>query len=649
MNFRNLSLAIAASVAICAPSVVAKELTADALTKSLMQEAEFVDIAISPDGSKLAIARRIGESVGVTVHQRADMKPLITFDSGAHGIVSHLQWLDDARLLVGATRTSTMNGFALSDPVMVIATLDGQLPTTMPWDFWSTIEGDSQHLLVSSCGFGPGNNGCNQQQVRRHEVGKTSGKGEVLIEGPPDARMTLNAAANAGFAMKWEEDDTSRTYVYKPADKTWTLINDGSATGVEVFPMAVTKDGKTGYLQTERKDGPDLVEKYDFTTGQRTTVYADAHSDPMGTIYSLDGNDVIGAFYEPTDPKPHFWSPEHPDAVLLSQLQGAFPGQLVWVIDHSKDNNLLVLGVSGDRDPGTWYLFDRQARKATPIARQYPWLETRAQASQRSIEVTARDGTLLHGLLTLPPGSAGKNLPLVVHPHGGPYWIFDKKGYDTEGQILAQHGYAVLQLNFRGSGGYGRPFHEAGTKQWGRAMQDDLTDATKWVIGQGIADPNRVCIYGVSYGAYAALMGPIHDPGLYKCVAAYAGPSDLAKMTRWDSQHRDNLSKKWFAKMLGEGKDLAPVSPALNADKFKVPALIAHGYRDARVGVRHAQAMRDALRENGVAVDYIEYSDTGHYLMLDQHREDFYARLLRLLDANIGPGSRPAGQATASQ
>jgi dipeptidyl aminopeptidase/acylaminoacyl peptidase len=226
-----------------------------------------------------------------------------------------------------------------------------------------------------------------------------------------------------------------------------------------------------------------------------------------------------------------------------------------------------------------------------------------------------------------------------VVPHGGPFWILDTKGYDVESQILAQHGYAVLQVNFRGSGGYGRSFIEAGQRQWGRAMQDDVTDATRWAIAEGIANPARVCIYGASYGGYAALMGPIREPGLYKCAASYAGPTDLAKVTRWDSQHKDKLSRKWFAKWLGEGPALDPDSPAHNADKIKVPVLLAHGFRDARVDVKHAQAMRKQLERNGVPVDYIEYEATGHFLLLARHREDFYTRLLRLLDANIGPKS----------
>lgn len=626
---------------LAAGATAAKELVADALTKSLMREAEFTDIAISPDASKLALSRRIDGTMRVTVFQRADMKPVNDFTTEYRGEIIWLSWLDDQRLLIGTVRVGGQAGYATSWPILMIATLDGKPPTLLTRKIWNTIEGDSKKVLVSKCVDVPKSKEC-KPQVRRQAIdSKDDDEGELLIEGPAGTKLHLNRPATAGFATKWEEDGTGKVWVYKPADKTWTLLNDGSKSGVELYPWAVTFDGKTGYFTIEGKDGPDVFEKYDFTSGQRTVLHADPSSDPMHPLLSLDRSDVIGAWYEPTDPRQHFWNGTHPDAEMYRQLQAGFPGQVVRVFDYSKDRNILVLEVGSDRDPGTWYIFDRKARKAVPVTRRYPWIEPKTQASQRSIELVSRDGKRLHGLLTLPPGSTGKNLPLVVTPHGGPFWEHDTKGYSTDNQVLAQHGYAVLQVNFRGSGGYGRAFVDAGKRQWGRAMQDDVTDATKWAIAQGIADPNRVCIYGVSYGAYAALMGPIREPGLYKCVATYAGVSDLTKMTRWNSRdRRSDLSKEWWAKYIGEGADLEPISPALHADQIKVPVLIAHGYRDAYAGVRHAQAMRKQLEKNGVRVDYIEYPDTGHYLVIPRHREDFYVRLLRLLDTTIGPGVR---------
>lgn len=247
----------------------------------------------------------------------------------------------------------------------------------------------------------------------------------------------------------------------------------------------------------------------------------------------------------------------------------------------------------------------------------------------------------MHGLLTLPPGSDGKNLPLVVMPHGGPYDVNDTWGFDPEPQILAQHGYAVLQVNFRGSGGYGRAFSDGGVRQWGRAMQDDVSDATRWAIAQGIADGKRICIYGASYGGYAALMGPIREPGLYQCAVGLSGVFDLAKMYKWGSIRRSDYGQQYLKRVLGEdAAELAANSPANLADRIGVPVLLAHGVLDARVDIKHAQLMRRELGKRKQPVEYVEYSSTGHAIRLERHELDFYARLLEFLGRYIGPTSK---------
>ena len=354
---------------------------------------------------------------------------------------------------------------------------------------------------------------------------------------------------------------------------------------------------------------------------------------------------MIGAYYEPTQPRLRLWQPDHPDAKTMTELQAAFPGRIVLGVSASEDRNLLVLYVYSDRDSGAYYLFDRQARKASIITRAKPWLDAAKQAPQRGIAFKARDGKSVRGLLSVPPNSAGKNLPLVVLPHGGPFGVTDNWGHDPEVQILAQHGYAVLQVNFRGSGGYGHQFTKIGERQWGRAMQDDVTDATRWAISEGIADPGRICIYGASYGGYAALMGPIREPGLYRCAVGLSGVSDLSRLARWASLRRDDLGELYFNRVVGQDKaELAAHSPVMLADKIKVPVMLAHGGLDGIVPVQHAEAMVKALRKAGSPVELTVYPSTGHTIRIEKHEQDFYARLLAFLDKHIG--ARPAVAAT---
>ena len=622
--------------------VAAKDaVVADASTRLLLKKAEFEQIEISPDGQHLAIARKTDKATIVSINKTADMAPVIMFDPGSKGEISTLSWVDNERLVIGANRIDPVYGMSLDDPILLVARIDGSTPFELPGNFFAAIDDDPEHILVESCAFSSVGSGCNIPEIRRNSIKHLVKKGELIIAGPKDTTLVADNKGNARFAISWEDDGTSKAYVLNASKTGWTLINDGSKTGLEVIPIGVARDGLTGILQSQRKQGTDMIERYDFATGQRTPLYANPDSDPVGFVSSMDGKEVIGAFYNPTQPRAEFWQPGQGDALIRAQLQAAFPGKLVTVTSTTKDGNVSVVSVSSDRDPGAFYLFDRAARKARIITREKPWIEAAKQAPQRGFELTARDGLALHGLLTLPPGSDGKNLPLVVMPHGGPYDVNDTWGFDPEPQILAQHGYAVLQVNFRGSGGYGRAFSDRGARQWGRAMQDDVSDATRWAIAQGIADSKRICIYGASYGGYAALMGPIREPGLYQCAIGLSGVFDLAKMYKWGSIRRSDYGQQYLKRVLGEdAAELAANSPAKLADRIGVPVLLAHGVLDARVDIKHAQLMRRELGKRKQPVEYVEYSSTGHSIRLERHELDFYARLLEFLGRYIGPASK---------
>jgi dipeptidyl aminopeptidase/acylaminoacyl peptidase len=611
---------------------------ADALTRDLLRPAEFERIVISPNARLLAMAEHRNGKTVVTLRRRGDLAPLIAFDPGSNGAISDLRWIDDPRLNIGATGVRAADGIAAFAPALMIVRVDGGAPFVLPGNFFGTLPGDPDHLLISTCGFQTATSGCTVPEIRKNDIGHLTRRGELVSSGPPGTQMLPDYRGNGRFAIGYEDDGTGRTWVFDLRQKKWRLLNDASKTGLEMRPLSVAADGRSGLLQSQRRHGTDVVESYDFATGKRTSLVTDAGSDPLTLLRSVDRKRFIGALYNPTQPRARYWDEHDPDSRLAMALQAAFPGRLAAVTSVSRDGNFAVLWVTSDRDPGAFYLFDRRARKAALIARSRPWIDIARQASQRGFDFSARDGLALHGLLTLPPGAAGKDLPMVVLPHGGPYEITDLWGYDPETQILAQHGYAVLQVNFRGSGGYGREFTDAGARQWGRKMQDDVSDATRWAIAQGIADPRRICIYGASYGGYAALMGVIREPGLYRCAVGRSGVFDLSKMYKWGSIRRGDVGKAYLRRVLGEDQaELAANSPALLADRITAPVLLVHGTRDARVDVKHARLMARELARRHKPVQLVEYSATGHALMLERHRQDFYARLLAFLDEHSPP------------
>jgi dipeptidyl aminopeptidase/acylaminoacyl peptidase len=253
-----------------------------------------------------------------------------------------------------------------------------------------------------------------------------------------------------------------------------------------------------------------------------------------------------------------------------------------------------------------------------------------ALAAVKPVTDTARDGALIHAYLTLPKGREPKNLPLIIMPHGGPYGVRDKLDYNDEVQFLANRGYAVLQPNYRGSGGYGDAFEKLGDGQIGRTMQDDLDDAEDWAVKQGIADRNRVCIDGASYGGYAALWGVERNPERYRCAASFAGVTDFNKMLKYDADFFTRSGrKKWNTRVRGdETFDMDSVSPAKQVAKLTRPVLIAHGKRDSRVPFSQFKEMRNALEDAHFAqVDYLVFDKEGHGFDTAEDEQKWYDAL----------------------
>ncbi|WP_327058785.1 alpha/beta hydrolase family protein [Luteimonas fraxinea] len=226
-------------------------------------------------------------------------------------------------------------------------------------------------------------------------------------------------------------------------------------------------------------------------------------------------------------------------------------------------------------------------------------------------------------------------MPLVVLPHGGPFGVFDQWAYDEDGQVLAAAGYAVLRVNYRGSGNYGRAHLDAGAQEWGAAMQDDLTDATRWAVESGIAQADRICIYGASYGAYAALMGAAREPDLYRCAVGYVGVYDLEMLHREQSAG-SRSGRTWASEWMGARNTLAARSPITLADRIRIPVFLAAGGQDLRAPLAHSQRMERALKRNGMPVETLYYPNEGHGFYTEPHRREFYTRLLGFLSTHLG-------------
>ncbi|MCG8434870.1 MAG: prolyl oligopeptidase family serine peptidase, partial [Gammaproteobacteria bacterium] len=279
-----------------------------------------------------------------------------------------------------------------------------------------------------------------------------------------------------------------------------------------------------------------------------------------------------------------------------------------------------------------FYLFDRDSGEIRYLFSVMPWIDPEEMHEKQAIRLKARDGLELHGYVSLPKSRAGKPAPMIVIPHGGPHGVRDYWQYDPEQQFFTSRGFAVLQINFRGSGGYGMPFERAGFGEWGLKMQDDVTDATLWAIEQGYADPDRICIHGGSFGAYSALMGVIREPDLYKCAVGYAGVYDLKMLAESFNWNKGKWMKWYNQAVLGADKqELKARSINENVDKIKVPIFLAHGKKDVIADFEHFKVLTDALEENDVSLQTLVEPREGHGFYDVDNRVRFYSEVLKFI------------------
>jgi dipeptidyl aminopeptidase/acylaminoacyl peptidase len=324
---------------------------------------------------------------------------------------------------------------------------------------------------------------------------------------------------------------------------------------------------------------------------------------------------------------------------VLSGLLDAYPGLHVNLVSTTDDQRLAIALVHGDRDPGRFLLVDVAKRSAEQILETRPWIKREEMAEMTAFHIAASDGRPIHGYVTSPRGlPAGARPPLVVLPHGGPFGYRDHWGFDPEVQLLASEGFAVLQVNYRGSGGYGEAFMEAGYRHWGDRMIEDLLDATRWLVRKGQVDGARLCTFGGSYGGYAALQAVVVAPELFRCAVGFAGVYDLTRLEHNDDMVTSEQARRWVRTTAGDDRDaLRAVSPAFHADRIKVPVLLLHGGKDRRVPIAHAELLRDALTAQGRPPEWEEEPLEGHGYYNEAARARLYARLVEFLRRQTTP------------
>ncbi len=419
-------------------------------------------------------------------------------------------------------------------------------------------------------------------------------------------------------------------------DASYVQVREFPADQIDWSPMFFAADNENLYLfSTEASDTPTLHTFNVRTRELSPPIYRPPEGELDSVLCSWDRSKLYGVSYEAGKPAYHFIDPDR--ARLQQAIDRSLPDTFNQVVGASTDENILLILASSDRDPGTYYVFDRAHGRLGPVGKVQQAINPAQMRPMEVVNFTARDGLPLQAYLTRPAAARGVKVPLVIIPHGGPFGVRDSWGYDPESQFLANRGYAVLKVNYRGSSGYGVKFMRAGFREWGGRMQDDLTDAVKWVIQEGIADPAKVAIYGASYGGYATLVGLTSTPELYCCGANYVGPSDLSLLVGLGKNDSGEFGRMFYREYVGDQKDyLRTRSPVNFIERLRVPLLNAYGYNDPRVDFRHWTRLEAKLKEHKKPYEIIIESDEGHGFHNEKNRIAFYQKLDEFLARHLG-------------
>lgn len=539
------------------------------------------------------------------------------------------RWVNDDWLVIGIGRTSPVGDEDWYVTRAVAVSADGQKVQVLAKDsaaqngddiLWAANDGTARVLLgyqtsiySNDPGFWP--------RVDLFDL--ATGKRTRVMEGQPGVMAWYadgKGAVRMGIGRS--DDGRRRRLLYRAGDRgrfrTVDRDDDGSLTVPALFL------GDTGGAVTVAYDekGFSALYELDLETMTRGKQLMATEGFDLGGVISDSGESrVLGVGTRTDRPQQHWMDPEI--AKLAKQLGDRIRGAQVRLVSFSRDQSRLILLASGSDSPGAYFLYDKATDTLTDLGFTNPKIGMKRLHPVRTIRYKARDGLEIAAVLTTPKG-AGRDLPLIVLPHGGPF-ARDTEEWDWWTQFLADRGYAVIQPNYRGSSGYGTPFTEKGEGQWGLAMQDDLNDAVSALAKQGIADPKRVCMVGASYGGYAAFRAAERDPTLYRCAVSFAGVSDLNAMRRYDSRFLYSGARRDWLKR--QAPDLAAVSPINNPAGFGTPLLVVHGVKDRVVPVRQSRTLVQRLKRAGKPVDYIEQPLADHHFSREQDRLEFLKAL----------------------
>ncbi|MBD3749778.1 MAG: S9 family peptidase [Sphingobacteriales bacterium] len=609
----------------CKPNVKVDKISADIF----FREAEKSAFKISPDGKYLSYLKPYKGKLNIFVEDIERKKNIQVTICESSGVKYYL-WAGNEELFYVQDKGNDGNyqAFTVSKDGKVTHQIKTSPKTKI--EIIDGIRNDNRYLLIA----------LNEQNPEFFDVYKLdikTGQKTLEIKNPGNIVEWISDN-NGSVRLAIGSDGVNETLYFRASEKDAfkPVISNNFKNMLQ--PLCFTGVGNHIYaLSNLNRDKLALVD-FDCETGKEAKViYENPEADVLDVVCSKAKKKLVYLTYEVSKRELYFFDDKAKE--MYAQIKSKLPQQEVKIIDKNQKEDIFLLRTFTDRDPGAYYLYHAKDKQFTKLSEINPGINPTEMCQMQAISYKSRDGLTIHGYLTLPLNQANKNLPCVILPHSGSsnrnVW-----GYNAEVQFLANQGYAVFQMNFRGSSGYGKAFQTAGYKQWGTKVQDDITDGVEWLIKEKIADPKRIGIYGFSFGGYSALNQIIYHPNLYQCAASYSGFINLFTYLKGFPAYY-----KPYQQMLNEivgnpesdVEELKYASPIFQIDKIKMPTLIAQGAKDPRVNVNETNQFVKELRKHNQNVNYLLKEDEGHYFNDPKNRLEFYQKLEIFLNKYLHP------------
>lgn len=595
------------------------------------KDPEFTSVTLSPTGEYITVSVPQGDRTLLAAFRVKDMQLVGKWDYGAERHIDSVRWVNDERFFLYVSRKVGRFDFRVGTPDVYASNVDGKrridIPNGGTYGIVDTLDDDPKNILVQR----------SIDSAFLFKMDVYTGKTATVATAPVRFGSFLVDNDKRVRYVVGQEDNLDSVTLRREGDG-WTEVHRAPMGESVRRPLGFAADNRRVIYAVSDAGEPSRVVLVEPETGEETLLARNANVDPGSYLASSDRRSLLAIGFPDGVPAYEFVDAGHEESKVYAGLINAFPNHAVSFRGISRDGRYILFNAYSDVDPGAFYLFDRQTGAAKFLLSGRSWIKPEQMSPMRPIQVTARDGTVLHGYITVPRFSEGKNLPLILNPHGGPHGVRDFWGFNPEVQFLANRGYAVLQINFRGSGGYGNAYERAGYRQWGTLMIDDMTDAVQWAVDQGIADPDRVCTYGASYGGYAALQSVVREPDRYRCTIGYVGVYSLPLMFKDGDIPESESGRNFQRRVLPEGQaEQQAQSAAYNVDRIKVPVMLVHGAKDRRVPMSQYRLLKKNLTDAGKPpeVDIVEAKE-GHGFYDFDNQVRLYTAMQAFLDKHIG-------------